>query len=131
MANRKVSISMDSKEILENLCGMLEVERPLAVKIALAKGIASYDKMHTLSHNGSGKWAVPDGIIRGNEFILYKHLMINELDKMLDEDETNKFLGLFIEKGLLVIKQELSEISSLQDYRITILDTAQKEAQRI
>jgi hypothetical protein len=127
MANRKVSISMEAKEILENVCSVLEIERPLGVKMALAKGIAAFTDAHSFTQVGEGKWSVPDGIIRGNDYLLFKHLIINEINMTLNEEETNKYFGLFIETGLSVIKYEISQLSSIEDYRITILDTEHKE----
>lgn len=125
MANRRFAISMDSKDVLDKLCSVLEVERPSGVRIALAKGIASTQSIsQSCSISGTGKWTVPDGIIKGQEYILFKHLIINEQNTMLDEENITKHLANYTEKGLLIIEQELREVSSLEDYRLSILTNA-------
>lgn len=123
MANRRINLSGTGKEILDLLCEVLEVDRPQGVKIALAKGIANASgKIDEDFKDGKTKWTIPDNIIKDQEFLLFKHLIINELQTSLNEDEINQNMLLYIEYGLKIIKQEIDNLSSLEDYRITVLN---------
>ncbi|MGO4890410.1 hypothetical protein ACJ2A9_21900 [Anaerobacillus sp. MEB173] len=123
MSNRRMNLTGTGKELLDNLCDRLEVERPFGIKIALAKGIAHANG--TVEVNvieNKAKWTIPDNIIRDKEYLLFKHLLINELTTPLNEEEVNQTMLTFIEYGLRIISNELSEISSIEDYRIKVLN---------
>lgn len=122
MANKKMNLSGSGKEILDTLNEYLEIDRPLGVKIALAKGISLSDNNITFDTNDAkNKWTIPDNIIRDKEYLLYKHLIIEEVKRPLNEDEINNFMLHFIEKGLRIIKEEIDNLSSMEDYRINVL----------
>ena len=92
-------------------------------KIALAKGIANAtEKINDDFKDGKTKWTIPDNIIKDKEFLLFKHLIINEMQVALNEDEITQSMLLYIEYGLKVIKQEIYNLSSLEDYRIIVLN---------
>ncbi|MFJ7859080.1 hypothetical protein ACIQZM_14425 [Peribacillus sp. NPDC097206] len=117
-----MSLSEEGKIILDQIMDSLEVERPFAVKIALAKGISKSDSMITEEYSGGkNKWTIPDNIIKDKEFLLFKHLIINEVKTSLDDENLHKHMIAFIEKGLRILKKELEEKTSIEDYRITIL----------
>lgn len=123
MANKRMNLSGTGKEILESLCDLLEIKRPLGIKIALAKGIAQSEGMITESFNDNKpKWTIPDNIIRDKEYLLFKHLMINKLQKSLNEDQIDQHMLSYIEYGLRVIQQEVDSMSSIEDYRLKILN---------
>jgi hypothetical protein len=122
MANRRMHLSGEGKEILDQLVDALEVDRPNAVKIALAKGLSMSDGALSSDYTGSkNKWTIPDNIIKDKEFILFKHLIINEVNKPLNEEEIHQYMLAFIEHGLRKIEQQLKEKSSLGDNRLLIL----------
>lgn len=122
MSNRRMSLSEEGKIILDQIMDSLEVERPLAVKISLAKGISCSDgEIIDEFVGGKNKWTIPDNIIKDKEFLLFKHLIINETKKSLDDEILHKYMLSFIEKGLRVLKNELDEKTSIEDFRITIL----------
>ncbi|EJR92206.1 MULTISPECIES: hypothetical protein [Bacillus cereus group] len=123
MANRRMNLSGTGKETLDLLCEVLEIDRPQGVKIALAKGIANAtEKINDDFKDGKTKWTIPDNIIKDKEFLLFKHLIINEMQVALNEDEITQSMLLYIEYGLKVIKQEIYNLSSLEDYRIIVLN---------
>ncbi|MGN4941830.1 hypothetical protein [Bacillus cereus group sp. MYBK104-1] len=123
MANRRMNLSGTGKETLDLLCEVLEIDRPQGVKIALAKGIANATgKINDDFKDGKTKWTIPDNIIKDKEFLLFKHLIINEMQVALNEDEITQSMLLYIEYGLKVIKQEIDNLSSLEDYRIIVLN---------
>ncbi|MFA2767161.1 hypothetical protein [Bacillus pacificus] len=122
MANRRMNLSGTGKETLDLLCEVLEIDRPQGVKIALAKGIANATgKINDDFKDGKNKWTIPDNIIKDKEFLLFKHLIINEMQVALNEDEITQSMLLYIEYGLKIIKQEIDNLSSLEDYRIIVL----------
>ena len=122
MTNRRMSLSEEGKTILDKMVNILEVERPMAVKIALAKGISvSKGPVEEEYTGGKNKWTIPDGIIKDKEFLLFKHLIINEVNTALDEDLLNKHMLAYIEKGLRTMENLLKNKTSMEDFRITIL----------
>lgn len=122
MSNRRMSLSEEGKEILDLIADSLEVERPMAVKIALAKGISISDGPVLEEYvGGKNKWTIPDNIIKDKEFLLFKHLIINEVNAPLTEEELHKHMLSFIEKGLRRLKEELNNKTSMEDFRLTIL----------
>lgn len=123
MANKKMNLTGTGKEILESLCDYLEVERPLAIKIALAKGLAkSEGQLSETYKDNKQKWIIPDNIIRDKEYLLFKHLIINELENTISEDQLDDHFLSYIEYGLRIIQEEIENISSIEDYRIKILN---------
>lgn len=123
MANRRMNLSGTGKEILDLLCEVLEIDRPQGVKIALAKGIAKANgEIEDDFKDGKTKWTIPDNIIKDKEFLLFKHLIINELQNSLNEDEIHQNMLMYIEYGLRIIKREVDNLSSLEDYRIIVLN---------
>ncbi|PFD40657.1 hypothetical protein [Bacillus cereus] len=123
MANRRMNLSGTGKETLDLLCEVLEIDRPQGIKIALAKGIANATgKINDDFKDEKNKWTIPDNIIKDKEFLLFKHLIINEMQVALNEDEITQSILLYIEYGLKIIKQEVDNLSSLEDYRIIVLN---------
>jgi len=82
MSNRRMNLSEDGKKILDLIVEVLEVERPMAVKIALAKGISvSNGPVLDEFANSKNKWTIPDNIIKDKEYLMFKHLIINEVQR--------------------------------------------------
>ncbi|KKK39220.1 hypothetical protein WQ57_05510 [Mesobacillus campisalis] len=122
MSNRRMSLSEEGKEILDRLADSLEIERPMAVKVALAKGLSiSNGPILEDFPDGKNKWVIPDGIIKDKEFLLFKHLIINEVNNPLDDSDLHKHMLLYIEKGLRILKIELTNKTSMEDPRLAIL----------
>ncbi|WP_421377970.1 hypothetical protein ACOJQI_11810 [Bacillus salacetis] len=122
MANRKMSLSEKGKSILDNMVDLLEVDRPQALKIALAKGIAeSSDAFNADYSTGKNKWTIPDNIIKDREFVLFKHLIINELNKPLTDEELHNAMLTFIEHGLRLVDKLHENKTSMEDFRLMIL----------
>jgi len=118
-----MSLSGEGKVILDQLTEILDLERPSIVKICLAKGIAESngipDDLQKLS--SKNKWTIPDGIIKEKEFSMFKHLIINEINTSITNVELHKYMLIFIEKGLRLLKNIHKEKASLEDIRISIL----------
>ncbi|MBM7691631.1 hypothetical protein JOC77_001038 [Peribacillus deserti] len=121
MSNRKMSLSEEGKKILDLIAESLEVERPMAIKVALAKGIAVSNGPVHEEYPGSNRWTIPDSIIKDKEFLLFKHLIINEVNKSIDDEEIQKHMLSYIEKGLRTLKDILNSKTSMEDFRLSIL----------
>lgn len=122
MSNKRMALSEEGKTILDTLTEVLEVDRPMGVKVALAKGLSSANGPVTEVYmSGKNKWTIPDGIIKEKEFLLFKHLIINEVNLPLDEDELQRHMLSFIEKGLREINQLIVNKTSMEDLRLTLL----------
>lgn len=125
MSNKRMSLSEEGKTILDTLTevlDVLEVDRPMGIKVALSKGLSIANGPVTEEYmSGKNKWTIPDGIIKEKEFLLFKHLIINEVNSPLDEDELHKHMLAFIEKGLREINQVIINKTSMEDLRLTLL----------
>jgi len=122
VANRRMNLSAEGKEILESLTDSLELERPFIVRIALAKGIATHVIMDlNLKYETKNGWTIPDNIIKDQEFLLFKHLIIQYAENNLTDDELHKEMILYIEHGLRVLQKLENNKSSLEDLRLLIL----------
>ncbi|MEH7158958.1 hypothetical protein [Neobacillus drentensis] len=122
MSNRRMTLSERGKKILDTIADTLEVERPMAVKIALAKGISvSNGAVTEVFESGKDKWTIPDNIIKDKEFVMFKHLLINEVNSSLDDSELHKHMLAYIEKGLRTLNEDLKNKTSMEDFRLMIL----------
>lgn len=122
MSNRRMQLSERGKEILDTISDTLEIERPMAVKISLAKGLSiSNGPVQEEFEGGSHKWTIPEGIIKEKEFLLFKHLIINEVGSALNEADLHKHMSAYIEKGLRKLNEDLKNKTSMEDFRLTIL----------
>ncbi|MFD1739510.1 hypothetical protein ACFSCX_23800 [Bacillus salitolerans] len=122
MSNRKMNLSGTGKEILDHLCELLEIDRPFGVKIALSKGLSNTTNICPDEFkDNKPKWTIPDNIIRDKEYLLFKHLIIEEIRAPLNEETINQQMLHFIELGLRIISNEIESLTSLEDYRIKIL----------
>ncbi|MCP1446905.1 hypothetical protein ACFX4Y_10790 [Priestia sp. YIM B13446] len=122
MSNRRMLLSEEGKQILDRVVDSLECERPMAVKIALAKGISISEGPVSEQYSpGKNKWTIPDNIIKDKEFLLFKHLIINEVSTPLTDDDLHKHMLTFIEKGLRKLEDDLENKTSMEDFRLRII----------
>lgn len=122
MSNRRMYLSEEGKSLLDLLANTLEVDRPIALKIALSKGLAlANGPVKEEFPGGKNKWTIPDNIIKDKEFLLFKHLIINEVNSPLDDDELHKHMTGFIETGIRYLQKQYESKNSLEDFRLSIL----------
>lgn len=122
MSNRRIRLTEDGKKILDLLTEQLEVDRPTAIHIALAKGIQISDQVPNEEYSDNkNKWTIPDNIIKEQEFLLFKHLIINEVQTTVDDETLHDLMRLYIEKGLRKMHDIYKEKTSMEDLRISIL----------
>ncbi|KAB7707116.1 hypothetical protein F9802_08885 [Bacillus aerolatus] len=121
MSNRKMNLSKDGKDILDLAEAELELERPLVIKVALAKGLSS-EEQTIVDASSTPKWTIPDNIIKNEEFLMFKHLIIHKANKPLNEEDVHKQMIFYIEKGLRLLKQSFQQKGSISDSRLAILN---------
>ena len=108
---------------LDQLCDRLEIERPFGINLALAKGILKVNGKIIEEFNDSNpKWTIPENVIKGDQYLLFKHLIISEIKQPLVDDELQPYLLYFIESGLRIMKEEMDALTSMEDYRLSILN---------
>lgn len=121
MSSKRMNLSQEGKQMLDEIVELLEIDRPQAVKIALAKGISISQSEPNLDPiNGGNKWTIPDNVIKDQEFTLFKHLIINEAQRSLNDDELHQYMLAYIEQGLREIKKINESKTSLEDIRLMI-----------
>lgn len=121
MSNRKRDLSGTGKEILDSICDHIEVKRPVALKIALAKGIAKGNLAFDPIKDDKNKWTIPEGIIKDKEYLLFKHLIIEEQQRTLDDEQVNNYILAYIESGLRELQTLIESQNSLEDFKIKML----------
>ncbi|MCM2603460.1 hypothetical protein NDQ57_01915 [Rossellomorea marisflavi] len=122
MSNKRMNLSQEGKQMLDEVAELLEIDRPQSVKIALAKGISISQSEPNLDPiNGGNKWTIPDNVIKDQEFTLFKHLIINEAQRSLNDDELHQYMLAYIEQGLREIKRINESKTSMEDIRLMII----------
>lgn len=123
MGNSKFNISKETKDIIDSLKVILDIDdTPSILKLVLAKGIASLNPAEKIEKpESSGQWLVPENVIKDRDYLLFKHIIINELETIITDSDINKYFAFYIEKGARLIQNQIDGKTSFDDIRITIL----------
>ncbi|MCT6922149.1 MAG: hypothetical protein M3Z34_08750 [Staphylococcus epidermidis] len=123
MGNTKFNISKEAKDIVDALKVSLDInDTPSIIKLGLAKGISLLDPSVGIQRfDGAGNWLVPENIIKDRDYLLFKHLIINELNLVISDTDINKYFAFYIEKGLREIQKQIDNKTSFEDIRVLIL----------
>lgn len=122
MGNKKIILSGESRKIIDELMVLLDFTRPQIVEFSLSKGIAiSKGPREIQTFDLSTKWEFGESIIDGSEYLLFKHLIINEQQRILSEEEISKYMGNYIELGCRKLHELMSNKSSIEDLRLALL----------
>lgn len=123
MGNSKFYISKEAKDLIDSLKVILNIdETPTIVKLVLAKGIASLKTAVPVEKiGGKDQWLVPENIIKDRDYLLFKHLIINEYETVISDQEINKYFSYLIEQGAAELKKVENEKTSFEDIRVAIL----------
>ncbi|AMO86769.1 hypothetical protein B857_01625 [Solibacillus isronensis B3W22] len=123
MGNTKFNISKEAKDIVDSLKISLDInDTPIIIKLGLAKGISLLNPSEEIQKfEGSGNWLVPENIIKERDYLLFKHLIINELNQVISDIDINKYFAFYIEKGLREIQNQIENKTSIEDIRVLIL----------
>jgi len=122
MGNKKIILSGESRKIIDELMVLLDFSRPKMVEFSLSKGLSiANGPTEIQSFDLSTKWEFGESIIDGSEYLLYKHLIINEQQRSLSEEEVSKYMGNYIELGCRKLKELMTNKSSIEDLRLALL----------
>ncbi|WP_243387440.1 hypothetical protein [Bacillus kexueae] len=120
-----VKLSQEGYNYLETIMAELEMERsdrPDALKIAFSKGIVA-NTLPTEEKKELSKFEFPISVIaKGDELLLAKHLIIERLQRKVDNYEFEKYILLFVEHGLKIMFSEIQELSSADNYLFYLME---------
>ncbi|RHB50488.1 hypothetical protein [Exiguobacterium sp. AM39-5BH] len=129
MDSKGIKLSKVSKDRIDNIISHLEHyvpkdPRPFIVKLSLMHGIENYSVTSDLpSELSSGAWDM-GSIINGNDYLLAKHLIINELQKEIEDEKIIRdYMKKFIELGVAHIASLLESDDALfeEEFLIKLL----------
>jgi hypothetical protein len=98
MANGRIPLSIEGEDKLIKLMSELDWNdrRPEALRLALVKGLASIDSVPEKKERKT-RFIIPEGVIaRGEEYILFKHLLVEKVGQPLDVKEVDDFMIRYI-----------------------------------
>lgn len=104
---------------------VLEIDRPSALRLAFAKGIAAKALPHEEKKVKSKREFPSSVIAKGKEVALVHHLMINKLQRKIEEREIDRYILIFIEHGLEEMYSEIKQLSAADNYLFFLLDKHQ------
>jgi len=129
MDSKGIKLSQVSKGRIDNIISHLEHyvpkdPRPFVVKLSLMHGIENYSITSELpSELSSGAWDM-GSIINGNDYLLAKHLIINELQEEIEDEKIIRdHMKRFIELGVAHISSLLESDDALfeEEFLIKLL----------
>lgn len=129
MDSKGIKLSQVSKNRIDNIISHLEHyvpkdPRPFVVKLSLMHGIENYSVTSELpSELSSGAWDM-GSIINGNDYLLAKHLIINELQEEIEDEKIIRdHMKRFIELGVAHISSLLESDDALfeEEFLIKLL----------
>lgn len=106
MDSKGIKLSQISKNRIDTIIGHIEHyvpkdTRPFVVKLSLMHGIENHSVSSVLpTELSSSAWEM-GSIINGNDYLLAKHLIINELQEEIDDEKVIRdHMKRFIELGV-------------------------------
>lgn len=123
MANGRMSLSIEGEDKLITIMSELELndKRPEALRLAFVKGIASLDKPPE-KRDRKTRFVIPEGVIaRGDDYILYKHMIIEKVGQPLDAKAIDDYMLRYIEEGLEIMASEIESLSNLDNYLLYLI----------
>ncbi|MCT4784762.1 hypothetical protein ACFQO8_09690 [Exiguobacterium aestuarii] len=106
MDSKGIKLSQVSKNRIDTIIGHIEHyvpkdTRPFVIKLSLMHGIENHSISSELpTELSSSAWEM-GSIINGNDYLLAKHLIINELQKEIDDEKIIRdHMKRFIELGV-------------------------------
>lgn len=124
MANGRMPLSIEGEEKLITIMSELEFndKRPEALRLAFVKGIASLEKLPEKKERKT-RFVIPDGVIaRGDDYILYKHMIIEKVGQPLDAKAVDDYMLRYIEEGLEIMASEIESLSNLDNYLLFLIN---------
>lgn len=114
-------MSKEGENLLRKVSVELDIDdRPLILRIAFAKGLLHCEGEPR--NFGGGGWTIPAGVIaRDDDYLLFKHLIINKIGQTIDDKDIDNYLLRFIEEGLRAMNTEIEEKSKFDNYLIQLV----------
>jgi hypothetical protein len=125
MANRRITLTKEGTARLEKVMVELGLEenRPEALRLALAKGLVEATGEPPEPADTPGGFTIGDGAIaKDEEYAMYKHLIIEKLQRPVEDKEIDKYIHRFLEIGLKCMEQEINQLSSLDNYLLFLVE---------
>ncbi|MFP4978263.1 hypothetical protein ACE6ED_22850 [Paenibacillus sp. CN-4] len=125
MANGRLPLSRDGEEKLMKLMSELDWndKRPEALKLAFVKGLVSNEGVPEPKERVKSDFMIGDGVIaRGEEYILYKHILIDKIGQPLDAKKIDELILRYLEEGLEIISTEIDSLSDLDNYLLYLVE---------
>jgi hypothetical protein len=124
MANGRMPLSIEGEEKLITIMSELELneKRPEALRLAFVKGIASLETPPEKKERKT-RFVIPDGVVaRGDDYILYKHMIIEKVGQPLDAKTVDDYMLRYIEEGLEMMATEIESLSNLDNYLLFLIN---------
>ncbi|MFD0672237.1 hypothetical protein [Cohnella sp. GCM10027633] len=120
MSSKRMILSARGKKILDDFVGYLSLTRPQVLKLAFAKGYTNVNYATIPTDSMEKGWEIPD-VFSEDDLLLFKHLIINKLERELDSSEMVQELLRCLEIGLYIFDQLYNERNSLDDLKMLII----------
>lgn len=124
MENGRMYLSPRGNEILHRVMSELELmnKRPETLRIAFAKGLVSSSTTLEIKKRETNGWEVPKGIIaKDDDYLLYRHLIIDRVGIELEAKDVDKYMLHFIEEGLEIMEHEMDDLTPLDNYLLFLV----------
>lgn len=124
MANGRMSLSIEGEEKLIKVMSQLELseKRPEALRLAFVKGLVGTEGVPEKKERKT-RFVIPDSVVaRGDEYILYKHIIMDRVGEPLDAKSVDDYMLRFIEEGLEIMDREINSLSDLDNYMLYLID---------
>lgn len=122
MGNKSMHLTNESRTIIDGFMDILSMKRPEVVAFALAKGLSIANGPSPIqAFDMKGKWEFGSDIIDGNQYLMFKHLIINEQQKNMTDDEVSKYMAYYIEIGIRELERLRKQKSSIEDLKLALL----------
>ncbi|PEJ58832.1 hypothetical protein CN692_07600 [Bacillus sp. AFS002410] len=127
MAIGKAKLSKQGFEILNKIMAEFDLpvanQRPDTLRIAFAKGLVSEKKVdEPIALSEKSDFEFPLSVITKDDYLLYKHLIINKVGRTLEEKDIEKFILFFVEDGLQIMKSEVDQLSGMDNYLLFLVN---------
>lgn len=117
-------LSIEGEEKLIRIMTELELndKRPEAIRLAFVKGLISCETPPERKERKT-RFVIPEGVVaRGDDYLLYKHLLIEKVGQPLDAKSVDDYMLLYIEEGLDIMIKEIDSLSDLDNYLLYLID---------
>lgn len=116
-----VKLSKQGYEILERAMTELEMERPVVLRLAFAKGLTESETIQEIKREHSNFEFPTSVIAKGDEVLLIKHLIIDKVQTQIDETKLDKLILNCVEQGLEILEQEMNELGNMDSYLLYLV----------